>query len=101
MIHMEYKSFSWEETAYPGIEVFEVENKANRLRYFKIDKGSKIPMHSHNGNEKIVLLSGEMEFSGKKLIIGDLLSTEKGEKHEAFALKDSLIFILNERISTI
>lgn len=96
MKHGKYKDLSWENTSYSGIESYEssLDRSGDRLRYFKLSKGSVIPNHTHQGFEKIVIISGHVKFLDVELFEGDVLYTNKNEEHSAIALEDILMLVI-------
>lgn len=91
---------NWEKTSYPGIVSTEDMNdqSGDRLRYFKLSKGAIIPLHSHKGYEKILILSGLIKFIDIELSNRDILYTSKNEEHSAIAIEETLMLVINERV---
>lgn len=58
-------------------------------------KGCVIPRHGHEQSEEIYVLSGRIRLNEDVLEPGDLLRTEAGESHEAEALEESRIIVMN------
>lgn len=99
MIHLEYEQLKWERSANPKIQkaTIWINVEMGGTTFWKVPKGEEFPNHGHKGYEHIYLAEGSMDFSGVVLKAGDFLCTSKGEEHEAFALEDSVILVMNER----
>ncbi|OGU57017.1 MAG: cupin [Ignavibacteria bacterium RBG_13_36_8] len=65
------------------------------LHEFKLDKGSKIPMHSHPHEQTGYLVSGKMNFLFKDKTIltelGDSWSIPGGEEHGVDVIEDCVV----------
>lgn len=55
--------------------------------------GARFPLHDHEGQEEIVMLSGKIRFGGIVVSAGDYLKAGPGDVHDAEALEDSVFFI--------
>ena len=99
MQHLEYEQLKWEDTTNPKIQKATIWTNAEMggTTFWKVTKGQGFSMHGHKGYEHIYMAEGSMDFSGTVLRKGDFLCTSIGEEHEAFALVDSVILVMNER----
>jgi|TARA_B110000091_G_C13391553_1_gene300329 quercetin dioxygenase-like cupin family protein len=99
MQHLKYSELEWEDTSNPKIQKSTIwsNSEMGGTTFWKVPQGEKFPKHGHKGYEHIYLTEGVMEFSGVILQKGDFLCTSKGEVHEAIALEDSVILVMNER----
>jgi len=102
MRHIPYQNIQWEHTETLGVEVSSIFENLEKggIKYWKVKKGSGFKKHSHKGYEHILVVEGSMEFSNIIVRKGGMLVTSKDEVHEAVALVDSVILVINERSNT-
>ena len=58
-------------------------------------KGCTIPRHEHQRSEEIYVLSGKVRLNEDVLGPGDIVRTEAGESHEAEALEETRLLVVN------
>lgn len=84
---------------YPPIDPAEALNRMHfdgmNTRLIVAAKGCVIPRHGHERSEEVYVLSGRVRLNEDILEAGDLMRTEAGEFHEAEALEDSRILVMN------
>ena len=99
MLHLEYNQLKWEDTSNPKIQksIISTNSEMGGTIFWKVPKGEGFARHGHKGYEHIYMVEGSMDFSGVVLSKGDFLCTSIGEEHEALALDDSVILVMNER----
>ena len=84
---------------YPAIDPAETLNRVHfdgmNTRLIVAAKGCFIARHGHERSEEVYILSGRVRLNEDVLDTGDLMRTEVGEFHEAEALEDSRILVMN------
>lgn len=102
MKHLAYPDLVWANAGRPQITKAEIARDAvgGGVAYWRVPQGSGFARHSHKGYEYILLVKGKMNFSGVILNEGDFLITIQDEEHEAMALQDSVIVVVNERTNS-
>ena len=63
----------------------------------RIKKGARFPTHNHPGWEEALIISGNVNIGGHRLVEGDYLFTESGETHDAIAEEDTVFFVSSEK----
>jgi len=97
MENIKLKSLNWTNpNEIESIAIWENSEKGG-MKYWNVPKGKGFNRHSHKGYEHIVIIKGKMDFSNKILEQGDCLLTKENEEHEAIALEDSIILVINQR----
>jgi quercetin dioxygenase-like cupin family protein len=58
-------------------------------------------MRSHQGTEKVVVLSGKVTLGGTLLEEGDYMFTVPGEEHDVVAVTDAVIFVSSQKATPV
>lgn len=84
----------FKETDFPGVtsSVIWGENGSGS-DFIAFKAGARFPLHDHEGQEEIVMLSGKIRFGDVVVSAGDYLQAGPGDVHDAEALEDSVFFI--------
>ena len=84
---------------YPPLHPDEGINRLNlpgmNTRLIACAKGCVIPRHGHERSEEIYVLSGKVRLNQDVLAPGDIVRTEAGESHEAEALEETRLLVVN------
>ena len=73
---------------YNGFSEFKPDiNDRNELKLIKMDPGVKVPLHSHGGNEYILVISGSFSDEFGEYSVGDLQINDQKIKHTPVASK--------------
>ena len=90
---------SWAATGFPGIErsLFRNTAQGGRASFVRLAAGSRFPRHTHQGDEEVVVIAGQVSIGGAELQAGDYLHTEAGEEHDIVALTDAVIFVSSRK----
>ena len=90
---------SWIPMAGEGIEFCGLrENDTNGgAGLVRLRKGARFPTHNHPGWEEVIVISGVVIIGGNRLVAGDYLFTQAGEKHDATAEEETIFFVSSEK----
>ena len=89
----------WSAMAAEGVEFCPLrQNETNGgAGLVKIQKGARFPTHIHPGWEEVLILRGVVSIGGNRLVEGDYLFTEAGERHDAVAQEETVFFVSSEK----
>jgi anti-sigma factor ChrR (cupin superfamily) len=79
---------NWVRLPFPGVRMREVTVDAARdtaLLYVEMQPGSIFPDHEHTAAERGLVLTGDLQMSGRALAAGDFYEAAAGTKHERIA----------------
>jgi anti-sigma factor ChrR (cupin superfamily) len=99
MEHIVFKDIDWKDIPDSGKQKFEImkNTESDGIRLWNIPKGESFPNHSHKGYEYICVIKGIIDMSNNILKAGDFLLTHAGEEHQATALENTVILVINEK----
>jgi quercetin dioxygenase-like cupin family protein len=85
-------------TLCPGIAVKKLHQSGDVMTaLWRLERGAIIPEHGHRLDEQCLVLEGELEFQGKRMLRGDFLLAKTGEKQSAIkAIAPALLLIVGE-----
>ena len=79
------QELNWK-SVYKGFKEFEIPMKdKDQIKLIKMDPGTSVPLHSHNGREYILVLDGSFSDENGKYIKGDLQINDHNVKHHPSA----------------
>ena len=93
----------WKPTGHPGVErsLFRNNDTGGRSSVVRLEKGARVPRHTHHGTEEVVVLSGQVRIGGETLDAGDYLFTEPGSEHDVVAVTDAVIFVSSQKATPV
>ncbi|NWB27913.1 cupin domain-containing protein [Pseudomonas gingeri] len=97
MILNRQETRQWESAGYEGMQISTVWNiggeHGDGSFFLKFDKGTRFPLHEHDGWEQILMLEGTIRFGEVVLNAGDSLLLDANDQHDALALSDAKFFV--------
>ena len=82
------QELNWK-SVYKGFKEFELPIKdKDKIKLIKMDPGTSVPLHSHNGREYILVLDGSFSDENGEYIKGDLQINDHDIKHHPSASKN-------------
>ena len=82
------KDLKWK-SVYKGFKEFELPiNDKDKIKLIKMDPGTSVPLHSHNGREYILVLDGSFSDEYGEYAKGDLQINDSNIKHHPSANKN-------------
>ncbi|WP_166367229.1 cupin domain-containing protein [Pseudomonas akapageensis] len=96
MLHYTKTARQFSETGFPGIRSSAIwgEN-GNGSDFIEFKAGARFPLHDHEGQEEVLILSGRIRMGDLVMEAGDYLKIGPGEEHDAEALEDTLFFLVH------
>lgn len=79
-----------------GLELCLVREYENNgiAAFVKVRKGSKVPSHTHVGDEECYVIEGRIDVGdGRIAAAGDYVLANEDDEHELIALEDTLFFV--------
>lgn len=89
----------WIPTDHPGVEraLLRYNDSGGRSSFVRLRAGSRVPAHTHEGTEEVVVISGKVRLGDAELAEGDYLFTSPGEDHDVVAVTDTVIFVSSQK----
>ena len=85
-VYVDVDSLEWQATRFPGIEIKMLWQDADSEAYtalFRVQPGSRLPRHRHNGVEQTFVLEGSLVDDEGACTAGNYVWRHPGSVHEA------------------